>query len=461
MNRVLLFIAFFLFSLASWTMDIDKSTATALEHINQGYIQYAFDELKKIAATNGIAAQFYVAVCYEHGIGVEKNEMEAFKMYRKAAERGLPDAMYHIASFYGNGIVVTQDTSREKEWIQRFNHKGGKLLLPDLITYYNEGVKHSGNYALNPHTSNSGSSNLVTRNNKKATPIKQIARNTPIVQTNPTPIVSKTRPQLTAAAKKSDVDTYIPDGSQVQKNTFALVIANENYQEVAKVPNALNDGKIFAEYCSKTLGLPKNNIKLVQDATLNNIRRQLNWLKQVMEAYQGEANVIFYYAGHGIPDESNGSSYLLPVDGIGNDASSGYSLEHLYSELSSKPAKSVLVLLDACFSGAMRDGGMLASARGVAIKAKQNAPKGNLVVLSAAQGDETAYPYTEKGHGLFTYYLLKKIQETKGNVTFGKLAEYVTSEVKKQSVLSNGKMQTPTVTASQTLVNSWKNMKLK
>jgi len=149
------------------------------------------------------------------------------------------------------------------------------------------------------------------------------------------------------------------------------------------------------------------------------------------------------------------------VDGIGNDASSGYSLEHLYSELSSKPAKSVLVLLDACFSGTMRDGGMLASARGVAIKAKQNAPKGNLVVLSAAQGDETAYPYTEKGHGLFTYYLLKKIQETKGNVTFGKLAEYVTSEVKKQSVLSNGKMQTPTVTASQTLVNSWKNMKLK
>ena len=259
----------------------------------------------------------------------------------------------------------------------------------------------------------------------------------------------------------SDVDIDIPIVKEKQKNTFALIIANENYQEVAKVPNALNDGKIFAEYCSKTLGLPQNNIKLVADATFNNIRRQLNWLKQVMEAYQGEASVIVYYAGHGIPDESNGSSHLLPVDGIGNDASTGYSLEHLYSELSSKPAKSVLVLLDACFSGAMRDGGMLASARGVAIKAKQNAPKGNLVVLSAAHGDETAYPYTEKGHGLFTYYLLKKIQETKGNVTFGKLAEYVTSEVKKQSIVSNGKMQTPTVIPSQALMNSWQNMKLK
>ena len=55
---------------------------------------------------------------------------------------------------------------------------------------------------------------------------------------------------------------------------------------------------------------------------------------------------------------------------------------------------------------------MLASARGVAIKAKQNHPQGNMVVLSAAQGDETAHPYTEKGHGLFTYYLLKKLKET-------------------------------------------------
>ena len=73
--------------------------------------------------------------------------------------------------------------------------------------------------------------------------------------------------------------------------------------------------------------------------------------------------------------------------------------------------KAVFVLLDACFSGTNRDGRMLASARGVAIKAKQNTPKGKMIVLSAAQGDETAHSYNEKGHGLFTYYLLKKLME--------------------------------------------------
>ena len=44
---------------------------------------------------------------------------------------------------------------------------------------------------------------------------------------------------------------------------------------------------------------------------------------------------------------------------------------------------------------------------------------------------------------MFTYFFPKKLQETKGNVTFGELANYVTTEVKKQSIVINGKMQTP------------------
>ena len=239
-----------------------------------------------------------------------------------------------------------------------------------------------------------------------------------------------------------------------------MIIANENYQEVAQVPNALNDGQIFAEYCQKTLGIPEENIRYVADATLNVIRRQLNWLTQVMEVHDGEAQVIFYYAGHGIPDESSKSAYLLPVDGYGTDVSSGFSLDKLYAELGSKPAKSVIVLLDACFSGANRDGKMLASARGVAIRTKQETPKGNMVVFSAAQEDQTAYPYAEKAHGLFTYYILKKLKETKGKVTLGELEDYVTSEVKKRSIIINNKLQAPIINPSSGAEN-WKNWKFR
>jgi len=31
-----------------------------------------------------------------------------------------------------------------------------------------------------------------------------------------------------------------------------------------------------------------------------------------------------------------------------------------------------------------------------------------VALVSASQADETAYPYKDKQHGLFTYYLLKK-----------------------------------------------------
>lgn len=258
----------------------------------------------------------------------------------------------------------------------------------------------------------------------------------------------------------SDVDKGIPEASEVNDRLFAVIIANEDYQREVDVNFAVNDGNTFGEYCRKTLGIPEQNIHIVENATLNNILAEVDWITKVAEAYQGEAGLIFYYAGHGIPDESTGDAYLLPVDGYGSNINTGYKLDNLYASLSSAPSRYTYVFLDACFSGAERGGSMIASARGIAIRAKASAPKGNMVVFSAAQGDETAYPYKEKGHGMFTYYLLKKLQESGGDVTLGELSDYVRSEVRKQSIVSNSKMQTPTVTASPAMHDSWQSLQL-
>ena len=258
----------------------------------------------------------------------------------------------------------------------------------------------------------------------------------------------------------SDVDKGIPEASEVNDRLFAVIIANEDYQREVDVNFAVNDGNTFGEYCRRTLGIPEQNIHIVENATLNNILAEVDWITKVAEAYQGEAGLIFYYAGHGIPDESTGDAYLLPVDGYGSNINTGYKLDNLYASLSSAPSRYTYVFLDACFSGAERGGSMIASARGIAIRAKASAPKGNMVVFSAAQGDETAYPYKEKGHGMFTYYLLKKLQESGGDVTLGELSDYVRSEVRKQSIVSNSKMQTPTVTASPAMHDSWQTLQL-
>ena len=258
----------------------------------------------------------------------------------------------------------------------------------------------------------------------------------------------------------SAVDENIPETNAKNTKTFALIIANENYQSVAPVPYALNDGKIFRDYCVKTLGIPEKQIKYIPNATGNQLKAQVNWLQTLTEVFS-DARVIFYYAGHGIPDESSRTAYLLPVDGIGTDVTTGYKLDDLYAVLGGMPAENVTVFMDACFSGSKREEGMLASARGVAIKAKRGVPHGNMVVFSAAQSDETAYPNNDERHGMFTYFLLKKLQETKGDVTLHELGEYITTNVSQQSILLNGKSQTPCVTPSASLDASWREWKLK
>ena len=268
------------------------------------------------------------------------------------------------------------------------------------------------------------------------------------------------RKEIQVALLKSDVDRNIPTTDTKNPNTFVLILANEHYQQVATVPFALNDGRIFAKYCQQTLGIPASHIKVHENATYNDIRLALAWLKNVCDKYEGEASVIFYYTGHGIPDESDKSAYLLPVDGDGRYVATGYKMDDLYQKLGEMPTKSIVVLLDACFSGATRDGKMVAQAKSVALKVKKGVPQGNTVVLAAAQSDEIAGFNEEEGHGMFTYFLLKKIQETEGNVTLQDLSQYVIREVGRKSAVTN-KPQTPCVTPSASVADVWKNWKLK
>lgn len=290
---------------------------------------------------------------------------------------------------------------------------------------------------------------------------------------NPINIVSKNTVSIEAHNNKSkintqdtrgtdvEVDLEIPQIEDLHSSTFAVIIGNENYQKVTKVECANNDAMVFSQYCKKTLGMPEKNVRIYPDATFATMLAAIDDIKSIAKAYKGDLNVVFYYAGHGIPNESSRDAYLLPVDTDGRNTAVCYPLSKLYQELGSMNAKSVVVFMDACFSGAQRGDGMLVSARGIAIKAKPAAPQGNMVVFSAASGDETAYPYKEKNHGMFTYFLLKKLQESKGTVTLGELGSYIIDKVTKESVVSNGKSQTPTVSVSTSYTENWENRSLR
>ena len=257
------------------------------------------------------------------------------------------------------------------------------------------------------------------------------------------------------------IDQNIPTNAINNKQTFAVIIGNERYTQVAQVPYANNDARIFAEYCKKTLGLPEKNVKVYENATYGTMIGAVSDIQKIARAFKGDINVIFYYAGHGIPDEATGDGYLLPIDADGLNMRVCYPLSQLYKDLGEMQAKSVTCFMDACFSGAQRGNGMVVAARGVTIKAKNDHPTGNTVVFTAATDKQTAYPYEEKGHGMFTYYLLKKLRDTKGDCTLGELGTYISDEVVKQAVVTNGKEQTPVVLTSAGISDRWKTMKLK
>ena len=258
---------------------------------------------------------------------------------------------------------------------------------------------------------------------------------------------------------KSDTDKDIPATGKADNKTYAFVIANENYPG-RQVPYALNDGQIFATYCNRTLGIPQNHIKIFENATAGQIMACVASIKKASEANDGDINIIFYYAGHAFPDENTKDAYLLPVDGDSRLVETCYSLKRLYDELGKIKTHQVVCFLDACFSGATREDDMLLTGRGVAIKPKEETPQGNLIVFTSASGNETAHQYEEKQHGLFTYYLLKKMQDSKGTFTLGEMYDYVSKNVKKTSFDVNNKIQTPSVIPSETMGTKWRNIKL-
>lgn len=266
---------------------------------------------------------------------------------------------------------------------------------------------------------------------------------------------------VTTVTVQSDVDKNIPVNKQTNSNTFALIIANEHYGKVSNVTSAEHDGEIFARYCTETLGIPENQVFLVKDATLGNVYSSINRLKNTVGAFGPQTDVIFYYAGHGVPDESSKDAYLMPVDADPMVMATAYPLSKLYDELGNMGAANVMVFMDACFSGSNRGDGMLADARAVVLKPKPVAPKGNMFVLSAADGNETALPWSEKNHGLFTYYLLKKLQESKGNASLQEIADYVISEVPKTASSSMNKPQHPKMTVSGPMSDELNKRKLR
>ncbi len=72
--------------------------------------------LRKAAEQNLAEAQYNLGVCHLEGEGVPKDEMEAVKWFRKAAEQNYDQAQYNLGLCYAEGIGVTKDYVEAYKW---------------------------------------------------------------------------------------------------------------------------------------------------------------------------------------------------------------------------------------------------------------------------------------------------------------------------------------------------------
>lgn len=252
----------------------------------------------------------------------------------------------------------------------------------------------------------------------------------------------------------SDVDEVPKTKASPNKNAYAIVIGIEQYRQGLPPANfAAHDAQLVGDYLTKVLGYHEENVITLLNDHASNVDLAKYFEKWLPNNVEKDSTVFVYFSGHGAPDLKTGSAYLVPYDGDPSFiAETGYSLKRMYDALGKLPAREVIVALDSCFSGAGGRSVIAKGARPLVMNIQNNVVlPGNMTVLSASSGDQISSTYDEKGHGLFTYFMLKGIKnedvvKPDGSIKMDDLFGYVKPQVERIARKQYNNEQSPQLT---------------
>ncbi|WP_197463725.1 caspase family protein [Desulfuromonas sp. DDH964] len=228
------------------------------------------------------------------------------------------------------------------------------------------------------------------------------------------------------------------------EDDLAIIIGIEKYKGLPPVEFAANDANSVRSYVEK-LGIPPRNTRFLinGDATESAIRVAIE--RWAVNVSRPTSRLFFFYSGHGAPEPDKGDAYLMPYDGDPEYlADTAYSLQRLYTNLGQLPLKSVIVVIDACFSGSGPRSVVAKGVRSISLRKKETRPA-NMAILSATQDLQIATSLPEKQHGLFSYEFLNALNS--GQKTLEEIFTFVEArvadEAKRQNVSQVPRLQVP------------------
>lgn len=145
-SHILAFSACLFATIAITTQAQVTENPQALAYFDAGVVAYEANDLplayRKFlaAAKQGHAdSQFNVAVMYEQGLGVGKDEKEALVWYDKAATQGSVAAQFNLGVLYENGRGTEVDYAKANEWYRKASVQGDALAIGNLGMLYVRG----------------------------------------------------------------------------------------------------------------------------------------------------------------------------------------------------------------------------------------------------------------------------------------------------------------------------------
>lgn len=234
-----------------------------------------------------------------------------------------------------------------------------------------------------------------------------------------------------------------------QPASYALIVGVERYRDVPSPTGARSDAEQFARVVRSTLGVPEANIRIALDdrATRSDIEKQIEWLQGNVQA---GGRIYFYFSGHGAPDASAGTPYLLPYDGDPKFLTrTALPLSSVLKSLGETRARDVLAVVDTCFSGAGGRSVLPDGARPL-VRVKEAPVAARLALMTASSGAEISGSVPGGAGGLFTRYLNEGLGKGQadingdGQISLQELSEWVRPRVARDAKRDN-RDQTPAV----------------
>jgi TPR repeat protein len=281
-------------------------------------------------------ALFDLGTLYEQGLGVEKDQLKALNLYRRAWGAPADDLVYKSAA--DQKVEEIRTTT-----LQEIADRDKELQVMQKQLQAAEQQKDSSLATMQRLVAKLQAAQAASAQALKALPPAPASAPAPTVR------APASAPEL-PPVDRGAVDRSL--GNFHFGRYYALIIGNQNYDQMESLKTPLYDAARAARVLKDKYGF---TVQVIEDGTGVAMLKALNELNAVLT---DNDNLLIYYAGHGyrLKTATTEAGYWLPrnAERPPNDTF-WVPNEQITANIGRLKAKRVLVIADSCYAGLLSD----------------------------------------------------------------------------------------------------------